>query len=244
MMKKRNKLLIMLFLLFVGITSVRAEESVCTPSQLSKLRSAAANVKVTYMPVTDVGTVNQGNGEVDSSALTYRYLDVKIYNVSEELYVQVNNGNQKWSFNSNDIMADGSITIRQPASSTNTYNYVFEIVSYRYGCSLETLRTIRLTLPKFNVYSDLEICQDIPDYYLCQQYTTYSVDGSTFYNKVDEYKTKLLALEEEKISEENNSVITNSLSKISKYKYLVVGIIVVIGVVLTVIVLKKKGSVL
>ena len=50
----------------------------------------------------------------------------------------------------------------------------------------------------------------------------------------------------EKGKEENNktSFVTNTMSGISKYKYLIVGIVVVVGVVLTIFVLKKKGSAL
>ena len=106
------------------------------------------------------------------------------------------------------------------------------------------MRTIKLTLPKYNYYSQLDVCDDIPDYYLCQPYTKYSVDGGTFYDKVDEYKTKLSTLEKEKEENNNTSFVTNTMSGISKYKYLIVGIAVVVGVVLTIFVLKKKGSTL
>lgn len=246
MMKRMKKLIMiftMMFLLVGGIREIRAEEETCKPSQLSELRSEAANVKVSYVPTTEARKVSYSS-EVGASYVTTRYLDIKIYNVTEDLLIYVDNSNQQWALSYSDVMADGSITIRQPSSSMNIIDYSFKISSLKYGCSLETLRTIKLTLPKFNNYSELDVCADIPEYYLCQQYTTYSVDGSTFYDKVDEYKTKLLSIETDSdLNDENTSVISKAVSNVSKYKYVIVGIVVVIGVVLTVIVLKKKGSV-
>jgi uncharacterized membrane protein SpoIIM required for sporulation len=74
---------------------------------------------------------------------------------------------------------------------------------------------------------------------LCQEYVTQKVNGSTFYDKVDAYKAKLeLQGEEEK--ENNTSVVNKVFAGASKFKYLIVGVIVVLGVVITVIIIKKK----
>ena len=247
MKKKKNFLMIIFMLAFffmIGNVSAAEEgENMCTPTQLSELRSMAANIKVTYVPVTDVEKLAVPNGETGGEYVTKRYLDIKIFNLNTKLIVTATNGVDTFTVTSNDIQGDGAVTIRQPASGT-AIKYEFEVTSLLYGCGLTTLRTIRLTLPKYNYYSQLDVCQDIPDYYLCQPYTTYSVDGGTFYDKVDEYKTKLSNLEKEK-EENNTGFVNDTISGISKYKYLIVGIVVAVGVVLTVFVLKKKkGSAL
>ena len=243
-MKKTIMIFMVAFLLFIGIGNVRAaDEDTCSPSQLSELRSAAANVKVTYVPGTEAKEIGY-SAETGASYVTTRFIDIKIYNVTEDLLVSASNGSQDWIISYSNVTSDGSVTIRQPSSTTSTVDYVFKVTSLKYGCSLENLRTIKLTLPKFNNYSELDVCADIPDYYLCQQYTTYSVDGSTFYDKVDEYKAKLLAMDTDvNLDDENTSIVSKAVSSVSKYKYVIVGIVVVAGIVLTVIVLKKKGSV-
>ena len=144
--------------------------------------------------------------------------------------------------------AEGVLNLRQAAITENV-QYTFTITSDYYGCGEETLRKFKLTLPKFNFYSQLDICQDIPEYYLCQQYTTFDVDGATFYDKVDEYKAKLLTQKEEEKAAENEEIdnttpISKAMSAVSKNKYIVVGVVVVIGVVITVVILKRKKSVL
>ena len=247
-MKRKKKIFVIIFMLafFLMIGNVSAtedKENMCTPTQLSELRSMAANVKVTYVPVTEAEKLTTPNGESGAEYVSKRYLDIKIFNLNTKLIVNAKNGIDSFTITSNDIGGDGAVTIRQPAS-TSAINYEFEVTSLLYGCSLETLRTIKLTLPKYNYYSQLDVCDDIPDYYLCQPYTTYSVDGGTFYDKVDEYKAKLSTLEKEKEENNNTSFVTNTMSGISKYKYLIVGIVVVVGVVLTIFVLKKKGSAL
>ena len=247
-MKRKKKIFVIIFMLafFLMIGNVSAaedKENMCTPTQLSELRSMAANVKVTYVPVTEAEKLTTPNGESGAEYVSKRYLDIKIFNLNTKLIVNAKNGIDSFTVTSNDIGGDGAVTIRQPAS-TSAINYEFEDTSLLYGCSLETLRTIKLTLPKYNYYSQLDVCDDIPDYYLCQPYTTYSVDGGTFYDKVDEYKVKLSTLEKEKEENNNTSFVTNTMSGISKYKYLIVGIVVVVGVVLTIFVLKKKGSAL
>ncbi len=247
-MIRKKKIFMIIFMLafFFMIGNVSAaedKENMCTPTQLSELRSMAANVKVTYVPVTEAVKLTTPNGESGAEYVSKRYLDIKVFNLNTKLIVHVKNGTDSFTITSNDIQGDGAVTIRQP-SSTSSINYEFEVTSLLYGCSLETLRTIKLTLPKYNYYSQLDVCDDIPDYYLCQPYTTYSVDGGTFYDKVDEYKAKLSAIEKEKQENNNTSFVTNTMSGISKYKYLIVGIVVVVGVVLTIFVLKKKGSAL
>ncbi len=242
-MKKKFLLLMFTLVMFlIGGTVRAADDSVglCKPTQLNELRQMAANVKVTYLPVTTIED-SYPDPETGSTKITKRYLDIKIYNVSSKLYLKATNsdGYEKL-FRYTDTGVDGAITLRQPSSSYQT-SYVFEVKSDVYGCTDEVLRTVRLTLPKFNHYSDLDICADIPDYYLCQQYTTYTVDGSTFYDRVDEYKAKLLTQADgDDAKEDNTGVVSKTVSVLSKYKYVIVGIVVAVGVVVTVLILRKK----
>lgn len=246
--KKILMLAIVLFtFLFMGnVKAVEEDIKICTPTQLSELRSMAANVKVTYVPTTVVGELGYADEEAGgvNTNVTRNYLDIKIFNLNSKLKVRVNNSQKEILVSAENIGADGAVTLRQTPLSYQV-NYTFEIYSEEYGCLAETLRTIRLTLPRFNYYSQLLACEDIPDYYLCQPYTTFEVNGATFYDKVEEYKAKLLTLEQEKDKEEidNTDLVSKAISSISKHKYIIVGVIVAVGVVLTVIILKRKKSV-
>lgn len=243
-MIRKKKIFVILFVaFFMFLGNVKAEEEdVCKPSELSELRTMAANVKITYVPVTVMEKLDEPCPESGALEVNHNYLDIKIYNINSKLFINVDGGEEEFVVDSSDVGADGSITLRQvPLSEQVTYE--FEIMSDEYGCYKEKLRTVKLTLPKFNFYSQLAACQDIPDYYLCQQYTTFDVDGATFYDKVDEYKAKLLTLEEAgEVELDNTGIVSEAISTVSKHKYAIVGVVVAIGVALTIIVLKRKRS--
>lgn len=242
-----------LFLMIIGMflfgKNVYAEEDLsCNSTNLGKLRTMAANVKVSYIP-NEIIVEGEGAGETGVSTERKKVLDIKIYNITSTLYIKVKSSGDKVSADEHiitleNVGPDGSATIRQPALS-EPITYEFTIYSDSYGCSTKVLRTFRITLPKFNFYSELDICQDIPEYYLCQPYTTFTVDGETFYEKVDEYKAKLANQvgDSEGVSSENNGIVSEAVSKIFDYKYIIVGIIVAIGVVTTILILRKRRSV-
>lgn len=246
-MKKRKNFLLLIimmaFFLFIGNVRAADDENTCKPTTLSSLRSMAANVKVTYVPTHVTEELDRPNFETGVSVSEKNYLDIKIYNVNTKLIVYVSADGVYESFDSNDVGPDGAITLRQ-IPKNETVTYTFEVRSFEGGCIDNVLRTIKLTLPRYNFYSQLGACADIPDYYLCQEYTTYKVDGATFYDKVDEYKAKLLTLEETEEAENNTGLVSQAISSVSKYKYVIVGVVVVIGVLLTIFILKRKKSVL
>ncbi|MGN1371141.1 MAG: hypothetical protein ACI4XM_02515 [Candidatus Coprovivens sp.] len=247
MKKEKNFLLLIImiaFFLFIGNVRAADDENTCKPTDLSTLRSMAANVKVTYVPVTETVKFDKPNFENEATEGYRNYLDIKIYNVNTKLEVSVKASGVDKIVTSKDTGGDGAITLRQ-IPQNETVTYTFEIRSYENGCHTNLLRTIKLTLPRYNFYSQLGACADIPDYYLCQEYTTYKVDGATFYDKVDEYKAKLLSLEENANEEDDNTgVVSQAISSVSKYKYVIVGVFVAIGVLLTIFILKRKKSVL
>lgn len=233
----------MIFSLFLFTDTIFAEESTtktCTAKQLSELRQIAANVKVSYLPKTEIVENEYEDVETGAAKYTKRYLDVKIYNMNTKLYVEVKNDVGYENIVSiNELGDDGTITFRQ-APLDKKVNYTFTVKSAAYGCETNVLRTIKLTLPMFNAYSQLDICAEIPDYYLCQEYVTQKVDGTTFYDRIDSYKEKL-ASQDETDEEQNNTGTVNKIFKsASKFKYLIVGIIVVLGVVITIVIIKEK----
>lgn len=244
-MKKENIFLLIIMavslFMFTG-TAYAADEKVCTAMQLGELREIAANIKVTYVPVTVIEEMPE---DIETGATTYtaRYVDIKVYNMSSKIYLEVTNDDGYSKIATvNDLTRDGTLVFRQEAINRKV-NYTFVVKSTQYGCNNEELRRVKLSLPIYNAYSRLEICSDIPDYYLCQEFVTSPVDGSTFYDKVDAYKAKLLEQGEEQ-EEDNTGVINKTFANASKYKYLIVGVIVALGVVITVVIIKRKENTL
>jgi hypothetical protein len=250
MMGKKRFLIIILMAMFLFIGRVAAEEEIkgtCSTTDKTKLMQEAANVKITYLPVSVTKKVTDGESGYTAD-LDAKYLEVRIYNLSYNYHIDVKyggNGLDSKGFIVTYPMInseDGAYVFRQNGTDANV-SYTFTIIADNGGCVGEVLRSVRLTLPKYNYYAELETCKDIPDYYLCQDFTTYNIDGLTFYDKVDQYKEKLAAAENN-AKKDNNGTVSKTLTAVSKHKYLVVGVIVAVGAVATVIVLRKKRSVL
>ena len=244
-MKKENIFLLIIMavslFMFTG-TVYAADEKVCTAMQLGELRELAANIKVTYVPITKIVETPE-DIETGATSYTAKFIDIKVYNMHSKLYLEVKNDDGYSAIATiNDLASDGSVTFRQDMVNRKI-NYTFTIKSSEYGCDNEELRKVKLSLPIYNAYSQLDICSDIPDYYLCQEFVTTPVDGATFYDKVDAYKAKLLEQGEEQEGD-NTGVINKTFANASKYKYLIVGVIVALGVVITVVIIKRKENTL
>jgi hypothetical protein len=248
--KKTKKILLIIMMLagtFLFLGRVFAAESdECSYTLLNDMKQAAANIKVTYVPgeEKEVGTDEFGN----QSTFTNNFLDLKIYNVTSQMYLMISQrgeniyGNTFGPIGYDQAGPDGAITLRQNAAAY-IVTYTIDVFGNYNACTGQKLRSIKITLPKYNQYSQLLACDGISDYYLCHEYTTYEIDGATFYDKVDDYKSKLLTSQEGIESTDNNTMISKTFNGISKYRYLIVGVIVAIGVVATVVVLKRKKGV-
>lgn len=239
----RRKLILLLFVLFTCfITSnVSAEElEACSVTELAKLRQTAANIKVSYVPGVTENEITDGSGETATTQT--RYIDVKIFNVTSGMTVNlevtgddINSASKTLDYTNKG--SDGAITIRQSYLDSIT-NYLITITSSDGNCYGDTLRTFKLTLPKFNSYSELRACEDVPEFYLCQEYITFNIDGSTFYDSVDSYKEKLSNSESDPTVVD--TITSTTLNNVSKYKYFIVGGIVALGVVATIVIIKRK----
>ena len=250
-MMEKNKFLTLIVMigmfLFVGVA--KAEEvniSTCSAADLNTLRQDASLIKATYIPnEIQVGEGNARGGEESDAAIMY-VLDLKVYNVNSKFLLKYEYSGKKIQSGSfyrdfTNTGSDGAITVRQKSYNT-VINYTITVISNFGSCRGQTIRTIRVTLPKYNYYSSLEACEGIQDYYLCQPYITFDVDENTFFNKVSAYSAKMAEAKEVDMEEDNNSVVSKTLTAVSKHKYLVVGIVVAVGVAATVLIIKRKKS--
>ena len=108
---------------------------------------------------------------------------------------------------------DGIITLRAKDISEKV-TYMFEIYGNTADCYDKKMRTVKLTLPKYNYFSHYGVCEEIPEFYMCQRYILNDFDGASFYKAVSDYKEKKLAQENE-LNEngeikDNNSSIQNA----------------------------------
>ena len=237
-MKKINILIVLLLALFINITIVKA----CDELEKKQISQDASNIKISYVPNSEE-TKDPDMSRVEEQK---NYLDIKIYNVPSTVYLVLNSGSyatqvDKIQLDYHNIGPDGSITLRME-SLTRTANLVLEVYSFTNTCSGEKIKTITLKVPKFNTYSQLDVCSDIPEFYLCQEYIDFEIDKSKFYSQVEEYREKKDNPESADLIIDDGTTAQHNIyvEKKSYLKHIIFGVATVIAVVGGYFLIKRK----
>ena len=94
-----------------------------------------------------------------------------------------------------------------------------------------------LTTPRYNEYSNYEICQRLSDFYLCQEFVTFSeIDEAKFDTQIDKYINGDVNSEGEKVKDTDELKLTDKIfSFIDDYKWYIIGGSLVLIISITVI---------
>lgn len=250
-MKNAIRFIFLILLLFCGTVSAEEtnktetkEVEQCTYDTQKELQILASNITISYITgeeLIETDDVDIPESERDETYYYKQYyFDIKIYNMNSRFYIKATDMDRGeiYTLDYQNIGDDGAITIRVEASGEEKRNWKFEIYTYEMNCINDRIRQIKLTLPMYNYYSELEICNDIPDFYMCRQFITTTIDSSDFYKIVNDYKEKL---DDRNLTEEKNiNIADNTITKFSKYKYFIIGGIIAIGIIVTIIIIIRR----
>ena len=241
-MKRMNNIFtytIVALICFVSLI-VKVQAAECSAVDKNEIKAKASNVRINYVPgIENVKTKDFDDREVDAQS---RYIDIKIFNLSSDLFMRVKSSDDNIKIDETlvdyrNMGPDGAITIRVPALDI-VQEYVFEVFSYSDNCKGEIVRTIRLTIPKYNTYSQLDICSDIKEFYLCQEYITFDINKDRFFDQVNDYKENGAANADVLIDQ--TSALNKIVASQSKAKYFIVGILLVGGIAATYFIVKNN----
>ena len=248
-MKKGKGLFFSIIVFLLGVPSVLA---VCTSEENNTLNSLASNVTVDYEALMEEYPLeenfNPPDGltpeELEEYVATRRVIMIYISNITEELYVTVRNDNTYETVTyTYDDAENGVISIRKEDISEIT-NYTITVYSSdATNCRDTRLRTLYLTTPMFNYFSNYSACEGAEDFYLCYEYL--SVPGVTekrFLELVDRYKAGQIDNEGEEITveEEEEGFLDFIQDNIALTIGIVVLIVVVLGVVVVIIIRRRR----
>jgi len=218
-----------MLMLFLNIEVSAA--SLCSYQEQSVINSKAANIKTSYEAVEElVGT--------DEIGYYKQYFKISITNITEEFYVVMKNDltNEEIIYRNSDT-TDNILTINWDNTEKVT-NFTIQIyTSNKTSCPEEKYKTMYITLPRYNKYSERDVCVENPDFYLCQRFVTFEeIDDSEFVNQIVEYKQKENKIEEEKpIIEEEPTIMDKVFEFIDTYKFFIIGgIVIAIGIIVIV----------
>lgn len=230
-----------IFVLFAVLLITKNVHAVCSYEEQAKLNSEAATIKAVYEEIQkemDKNSYVCGDG-VDECTEYYPVFKISILNLSENFYVKVSSDNKfSKTFEYKDAQ-DGIISFElSDLSKVNTFTFnVYN--SSKSGCSQKLNRTFYLTTPRLNEYYNFNICDEIPDYYMCQKYVTYEDKGLTDFIRVtNEYKDKKDA-EEERLNKNFFEKIWTFI-KDNKTVFITATAVILTAGVCTIIIVKKK----
>ena len=173
----KNKLLkISLFLLVAFIfipKDVFAISAICTAEYKNKLVKETMNVKVSYKPVK----TNDNKYEFSLSLL----------NMPKYTYAEVD-GFESLITNYEGI---SPVSIDFPFSGSKTYKIKFYVLPNN-TCEDELIYVKSVTLPKYNIYSELDECIEYEEFPLCNIYYKGEIKNlREFKEKLEEYKESM-----------------------------------------------------
>lgn len=217
-----KKILAFLSLMLLFNINVSAASS-CNYNEQAELNSKAANVNVSY-------EVIDSTEEFEDGLANTRVFQIQILNVTEEFYILIKNDvtKEEKTYYSTDAK-DGIISFIWDYAETVT-NFTIQIyTTNKTNCVDEKYKTIYLTTPRYNEYYNIESCQELSDFYLCQEFVTFSdINRENFLKQLESYRNGEIDISgEEPVVEEPSS--TDKIFKfIDDYKWYIIGGVVII----------------
>ena len=228
--KKCLILIISLVSYFAFTTNVDA--SLCDKEHLSQLKELANQVEVSYEYIDYSDNVVNDDGEIYDNIDIYDNSEEFVVNsylvsvnlISDELYI-VDEYNNKYYYEQSE---NGMLKL-----TVNSGVVEFTIHSWR--CADYKLKTVKLDLPKFNVYSYRSECKELEEYEIdvCNPWYQGTITDSSFSKTIDEYLNPIV----------EDVIIWDKILNCLKnyYLYIIGGIFVVILLVIAIIVHRKRS---
>ena len=223
-----NKKIFLFIICFIGLINNVQAESLCSYEEQRKLEEESANIKIVYEPIEE-----EIGDDIDGVEINRR-IKVTIYNIGENVYLILKDD----SVDENNCFNCGK-TINYEDTENGVYtfdwkefsevaNFTINVYSsINTNCPDEMYKTLYLSLPRFNNYSQYGICDELKEFYLCQEYVLFdNIAKDEFLTQVYKYKNKTISEEGEEIKE---STLDKIFIFINDYKLIIIGGFVVVG---------------
>ena len=209
----KQKYLLTTLSLFIMLPSITYAE--CTSEEIKHFKEIEDEYKVTY----EFNIDNQRYNLMFYANETYDYVfDIKF---EEETTCEEKDKNTIVCYNV--IPSKYKVSI---VGNTNTCN--------------DTLKTINLTLAKYNPYYQDSICDGIEDFVLCQETYDKDIDYETFKSRVNIYKKNLQKKEKEIKNVEGKDNAINQYIKNNIIQIIITAVFTIAIIVTTVLTIKSS----
>ena len=252
-----KKQILLLFILIFSLGFTGNVYAVCDDAEQTKLNVESGKVKVNYEVIREVdpnGSVPDylvGKEEAKSYVSYIEKIQINILNLTENLYVEVSSDyDHEKAIYEYKQAKDGIISFVSK-SKNDIIKYTFKIKSSEAtSCSGVDQRTLTLTQPRYNPLSSYAVCNEIPDYYMCQKYVEFpdEIDFGTFIDATDKELAKRNGTSPDGKPKEEQTWTDKVGNYIKEHKktFIIggVGLIIVAGGIATVVVIKRRRDVI
>ena len=196
-------------LLFIFCFTTKAD-ALCTSRKFSDLKMIAYRSTVSY------------DLKFDENHKYYFLLTVN--NVDKNILV---------SFNGRFYEPEnGVVKIDNKVFGGETYE-IFLYGGYDTYCPEDYLYTKRITVPKYNVYSERDECIEYEEFYLCNKWYAGNIPSDEFFNvKLDSYIKSLKKENNNPGKKESKNIIDKIIDIYNKYQIIILPILILIGLFL------------
>ena len=180
------KKILLTIIMLLPLINVSAEETDKTKEKI-ELRNNAQKIKIKYEPLTELVDSDsyivpeEYADDSENYELYNNFLKVNILNLSDKYYAKVTNNLDNESF----------LIKNEDESNVSTFDWkkTYDIATLSVEIYTnentsfpgELIRKMTVRLPRYNVYSDYELCDKIPNSFICKKYTDYkNVSESEF----------------------------------------------------------------
>jgi len=229
----------------------------CSYEEQAKLNSEVANIKTNFeikqrkldKGEYDIPDVIIGTPEADNYEMTISYFQVNILNLTENVYIEVTNNvdGTKNTYRYSDAK-DGNISFtRDETDKLITYT-VKVYASANTGCEESLLKTLYISLPRYNSFSTYPICKEMPEHDMCQSYVNFEEMSFKDFETEMKEETEKLIKEEEKKNEHDAKWYVQVLNFVKEHKVAFIiggaGVLVASGTVAFVIIKRRRRSII
>ena len=222
---KREKIIISI-IAFISVFLIGIKvEALCTSKKFSNLKMTAYKTEVSYELKFD----NNHNA----------YFELTVNNVDSSLLVKFNG----------QLYKPENGTVKIPSRVSGGITYEIKLYGgYDTGCKEEYLYTKKITLPKYNKYSEREECIEYEEFVMCNKwYAKEIVNDEAFEEALNEYKNSLIVIEPEKEEEVHKNIIENIIDFYTEHIVITLPITIVICLFVVykvvVIIIRRKNRV-
>ena len=196
--------------------------------QLSKLKQYANNIRFDYNYTETNNTVK---------------FSIRFTNISEHVILQDLSTGKTYT-NTSEMVIDGldagktySFSVKASTVPAKVFTYTEytngtwvekEYISvYADACANIELKRIYVTLPTYNPYYNLPVCDGLDDYDMCFKWQKHELSKDEFEKQVMEYKTKKV-IEEQEEKKQTLTLLEQFISWYTKYYYIPLTLIIII----------------